>query len=405
MDRDEALKLLLGGPEGVKEWNRRREAGEEIPDLSRANLSRANLIGANLSRADLREANLIEANLREAKLGRADLREANLREASLGEAKLSRADLRTTNVSGANLREANLREADLLGADLSEANLNNADLHCADLRVTKLCSADLRGASLVGANLNFAHLDGADLAGAFCLGTVFAGLDLCQVHGLEQFCHRGPSTVGVDTLARSRGRIPEPFLRGCGFAPWQVLVARLHDPTLMADEINDIVYRIFNERTKGPLMVGGVFISYSHADSGFVDQVYERLDQEGVPVWLDRREAVAGSLQRQVFDAMRLTDVVLLVLSEASVHSDWVEHELEMARQKEKTEQRDVLCPVALDAAWKAKLDDVLWRQVKKEYVLDFSAWENPQAFDAQFRKLLKGLKIYYEARPTGQPV
>lgn len=33
MDRDEALRLLEGGPEGVAEWNRRREAGEEIPDL------------------------------------------------------------------------------------------------------------------------------------------------------------------------------------------------------------------------------------------------------------------------------------------------------------------------------------------------------------------------------------
>ena len=30
MDRDEALKLLSGGPEGVTEWNRRRDTGEEI---------------------------------------------------------------------------------------------------------------------------------------------------------------------------------------------------------------------------------------------------------------------------------------------------------------------------------------------------------------------------------------
>jgi len=58
MDLKEAIK---GGEEGVKEWNRRREAGEEIPDLSGADLSeahlfRANLSGANLSDADLRGA-------------------------------------------------------------------------------------------------------------------------------------------------------------------------------------------------------------------------------------------------------------------------------------------------------------------------------------------------------------
>ena len=54
-----------------------------------------------------------------------------------------------------------------------------------------------------------------------------------------------------------------------------------------------------------------------------------------------------------------------------------------------------MLCPVALDDAWKAKMNDVLWRQVKKKHVLDFSKWKT-KAFNAQFEKLLKGLKIYY---------
>ena len=38
LDRDEALKLLKSGHEGIAEWNRRRESGEEIPDLEQANL-------------------------------------------------------------------------------------------------------------------------------------------------------------------------------------------------------------------------------------------------------------------------------------------------------------------------------------------------------------------------------
>ena len=53
MDRDEALRLLTGGPEGVAEWNRRREAGEGIPDLREARLDGARLDGARLNRASL----------------------------------------------------------------------------------------------------------------------------------------------------------------------------------------------------------------------------------------------------------------------------------------------------------------------------------------------------------------
>ena len=89
---------------------------------------------------------------------------------------------------------------------------------------------------------------------------------------------------------------------------------------------------------------------------------------------------------------------MLLVLSEPSVHSDWVEHELEMARKKEKDETRDILCPVTLDDAWKGEMNDVLWRQVKKRHVLDFSKWETGGEFAPQFQNLVTGLKIYYEA-------
>jgi hypothetical protein len=41
------------------------------------------------------------------------------------------------------------------------------------------------------------------------------------VKRLESIKHHYPSTVGVDTLVRSRGRIPDAFLRGCGVpATW-----------------------------------------------------------------------------------------------------------------------------------------------------------------------------------------
>jgi hypothetical protein len=116
-------------------------------------------------------------------------------------------------------------------------------------------------------------------------------------------------------------------------------------------------------------------------------------------VWLDRHDTVAGSLKKQIVEAIRWNDVVLLVLSQHSVESDWVENELEMARKKEKKEKRDVLCPVALDDSWKAKVEgDPLWRQLTKKVILDFSGWQT-EAFGLQFAKLLKGLQINYQPR------
>ena len=62
MDRDEALKLLRGGEDGVSEWNRQRDEGEEIPSLN----------GANFRHADLRHAILSSAILTPAKTTRRD---------------------------------------------------------------------------------------------------------------------------------------------------------------------------------------------------------------------------------------------------------------------------------------------------------------------------------------------
>jgi hypothetical protein len=58
MDRDEALKLLRGGEDGVKEWNHRRKGDEKIPILSGADLHSANLSQADLADATFRSSSL-----------------------------------------------------------------------------------------------------------------------------------------------------------------------------------------------------------------------------------------------------------------------------------------------------------------------------------------------------------
>jgi hypothetical protein len=50
MDRYKALDSLRGGMKGIREWNSRRDQGEDIPKLKRALLEGARLVGANSPR-------------------------------------------------------------------------------------------------------------------------------------------------------------------------------------------------------------------------------------------------------------------------------------------------------------------------------------------------------------------
>jgi uncharacterized protein YjbI with pentapeptide repeats len=379
-------------------------------NLNGANLSDANLRDVNLSDAEIRGANLVRVNLSEsilisAQISDTHLTDAILSRARLGNADLSCAELRSADLSGADLTGTNLSNANLSGVDLndailSRANLTGADVRSASLVGTILQDTDLRDADLRGANLRDADLTGANFNNATLGWTALGRLNLAVARSLEQVKHLGPSTLGLDTLAHSGQGIPTEFLRGCGLTPWEILQCRMYDEALTPHEISELQIQIFDKRTHGPLFIAGVFISYSHADSDFVDRIHKRLQASGFPVWLDRHDLLAGDLQKQVARAIRLQDVVVLVLSENSIRSDWVENELEMARNKEKEHNRDVLCPLALDDSWKSKLDHTssnraLWRTLPKKTVLDFSAWDS-DAFDEQFRKLARGLKLNY---------
>jgi len=118
--KQEALKLLRGGPEGIKQWNMRLAAGGFITDLSEVDLSNADLVGVIFRGVDLRGTNF------------------------------SNAKLAKTNFSETELSGANLSEADLRGADLRKADLRNANLRNAGMWGTLIDGADIRGANLEG---------------------------------------------------------------------------------------------------------------------------------------------------------------------------------------------------------------------------------------------------------------
>src|SRR4051794_25977363 len=94
-----------------------------------------------------------------------------------------------------------------------------------------------------------------------------ANLDLSETKGLDSIDHKGPSTIGTDTLIRSQGKIPDIFLRCCG-AP-ESLIAYL--PSLIG--------------SMSPIQFYSCFISYSSRDEKFADRLHADLQAKGVRCW------------------------------------------------------------------------------------------------------------------------
>jgi hypothetical protein len=174
------------------------------------------LYDGSLNGADLSFVDLTGADLKESKLIGVDLSAASVRWADLTGADLRGAELRSTNFAQAILHQAILRDTNLYQANLGAAELKNADLTRANLGEADLSYADLNTAMLEGAYLVRTKMIQTDVTQIKCNQTTFAGLDLTSVKGLSSVNHVGSSSIGIDTIYLSIGKIPEDFLRGCG---------------------------------------------------------------------------------------------------------------------------------------------------------------------------------------------
>ena len=337
MANPEHLKILKQGVEAWNEWRRRN------PHLIR------DPSWPDLSQADLRGANLRGAKLDGALFTQADLRVAELEEANLRGAYFTLADL----------RGANLRGADLTGARLCEAYLGAANL----------------GARLLWADLSAADLHGADLTGAAIGRTTFAENDLSEAKGLETVWHVGASTIGIDTIYKSKGNIPEVFLRGCGVPE------------------DFIVY--MKSLVGKPIEFYSCFISYSSQDDDFAKRLYADLQAHNVRCWFTPEDLKIGDKFRMRIDeAIRIHDKLLLVLSESSVRSAWVEKEVETAFEKERgQDNKPVLFPIRLDDA--VMQTDQAWAADirRTRHIGDFTRWKDHDAYLQAFQRLLRDLK------------
>jgi hypothetical protein len=266
------------------------------------------------------------------------------------------------------MRRADLRSADLVVADLSGSDLRGADLRGADLR-----HADLRRVILERANL-----EGAEMWEAIVGWTVFGDVDLSDVRGLAGIVHLGPSTIGVDTIYRSKGRIPEGFLRGAGV------------PEQFVSHLSSLT------RRKAPCDT--CFIAYGGEDEEFVRRLEVDLHVAGVRCWLAPRDLELDERIRQSIDpTIRLHDRLLLILSEHSTDRPWVKDVLKVALQEEEIRDATMLFAIRLDDS--LPQTDTAWLQRLSETrpIYDFGRWRA----DELYRQALDGLLQALQADPS----
>ncbi|MFZ1041762.1 MAG: SUMF1/EgtB/PvdO family nonheme iron enzyme [Anaerolineales bacterium] len=111
--------------------------------------------------------------------------------------------------------------------------------------------------------------------------------------------------------------------------------------------------------------MGHIFISYSHKDTEYVHRLQEDLLKQGFSVWIDDRIDYDAPWPKIIQDHLNNCDVIILIVSENSFESEWVQKEVARAKRIGK-----LVLPILLDGN--------MWPSV-----------ESTQGMDAKNKELL----------------
>lgn len=96
--------------------------------------------------------------------------------------------------------------------------------------------------------------------------------------------------------------------------------------------------------------MNSIFLSHTSIDKPFVRKLASDLRNSGHTVWIDEAEINIGdSLIKKIREGLDAVDYVAVVLSKASIESEWVQKELEIASNREIEEKRVLVLPLIIE--------------------------------------------------------
>src|SRR4051794_39386151 len=93
-----------------------------------------------------------------------------------------------------------------------------------------------------------------------------------------------------------------------------------------------------------------VFISHSHRDAAIVERIAHRLKSDGHEIWEQSYSVKPGdNIQRAIRAELEQADAVIVVISENSFRSKWVQYEFTTIALQQISRREQRIIPIKVD--------------------------------------------------------
>lgn len=132
--------------------------------------------------------------------------------------------------------------------------------------------------------------------------------------------------------------------------------------------------------------MSNIFISYSKKDTELANSIRLNLKSEGYDVWWDNNLIAGNPWEEEIHNALKKSEIILILWTNNSIKSDWVKHEASIAKLKGNLIQ--------------VFIDDIsfipsIFQTIQSSNLTDWNMREN----DTSFVALLESIKLKIKKR------
>ncbi|GEM_PF-5041181 len=130
-----------------------------------------------------------------------------------------------------------------------------------------------------------------------------------------------------------------------------------------------------------------VFISFAHQDVSMAHLLARKLQEQGLSVFFDQSTLVSGdSFKKSILEKIKIAQVVVVLLSNNSKRSRWVEHELQTV-----LENNSNVIPVLLDSS---ATENWVWPLISNRNAIKYKSGDDISIITDNILKTIKNNEL-----------